>query len=50
MYMPFACTSVAEETNTSLGELVGYSIRFDDCCDPARTKIKYMTDGMLLRK
>jgi hypothetical protein len=28
---------------------VGYSIRFDDCTSP-RTKIKYMTDGMLLRE
>ncbi len=28
---------------------VGYAIRFDDCSDPARTRIKYMTDGMLLR-
>ena len=28
---------------------VGYSIRFDDMTSPA-TRIKYMTDGMLLRE
>jgi HrpA-like RNA helicase len=28
---------------------VGYSIRFDDATSPA-TRIKYMTDGMLLRE
>lgn len=32
-----------------LGEEVGYTIRFEDCTSP-RTKIKYMTDGMLLRE
>ena len=28
---------------------VGYAIRFEDCTGP-ETKIKYMTDGMLLRE
>ena len=28
---------------------VGYSVRFDDCSSSA-TKLKYMTDGMLLRE
>ena len=28
---------------------VGYSIRFEDCTSE-RTKVKYMTDGMLLRE
>ena len=28
---------------------VGYSIRFEDCTSE-RTRIKYMTDGMLLRE
>lgn len=32
-----------------LGTVVGYTIRFDDNSDPERTKIKYMTDGMLIR-
>lgn len=28
---------------------VGYTIRFEDCTSP-ETKIKYMTEGMLLRE
>ncbi|TPX69443.1 hypothetical protein SpCBS45565_g02466 [Spizellomyces sp. 'palustris'] len=40
---------VAEEMGTKLGDKVGYSIRFDDTTSPS-TKIKYMTDGMLLRE
>jgi len=28
---------------------VGYSIRFDDCTGP-NTRVKYMTDGILLRE
>jgi hypothetical protein len=40
---------VAEEVGTPLGQRVGYCIRFDDVSSPA-TKIKYMTDGMLLRE
>jgi ATP-dependent RNA helicase DHX8/PRP22 len=40
---------VAEEVGCRLGEEVGYTIRFEDCTSPS-TKIKYMTDGMLLRE
>lgn len=40
---------VAEEFGCQLGQEVGYSIRFEDCTSP-ETKIKYMTDGMLLRE
>lgn len=40
---------VAEEVGCVLGEYVGYSIRFEDLTSP-ETKIKYMTDGMLLRE
>lgn len=40
---------VSEEFGCKLGEYVGYSIRFDDCCSQD-TIIKYMTDGMLLRE
>lgn len=32
-----------------LGEEVGYTIRFEDVTSP-KTRIKYMTDGMLLRE
>ncbi|XP_038050051.1 ATP-dependent RNA helicase DHX33-like [Patiria miniata] len=42
-------TRVAKEMNVNLGEEVGYCVRFDDTTS-AKTKIKYMTDGMLLRE
>ena len=29
---------------------MGYSVRFDDQCDASATRIKYVTDGMLLRE
>jgi len=48
-----AATSVAkrvsEEWGCEVGDEVGYTIRFEDCTSPA-TKIKYMTDGMLMRE
>ncbi|KAJ4816526.1 RNA helicase family protein [Rhynchospora pubera] len=40
---------VAEECNVELGQKVGYSIRFDDMTTAA-TRIKYMTDGLLVRE
>lgn len=40
---------VAEEKGTQVGGLVGYHVRFDDCSS-AQTKIKFMTDGMLIRE
>ena len=40
---------VSEETDTTLGKTVGYSIRFEDVTSK-ETKIKYMTDGVLLRE
>eukprot|EP01029_Cantina_marsupialis_P027900 TRINITY_DN774149_c0_g1_i1.p1 TRINITY_DN774149_c0_g1~~TRINITY_DN774149_c0_g1_i1.p1 ORF type:complete len:956 (+),score=233.86 TRINITY_DN774149_c0_g1_i1:110-2977(+) len=40
---------VAEEVGCRLGEEVGYTIRFEDKTSDA-TRIKYMTDGMLLRE
>lgn len=39
---------VAEECGVELGQKVGYSIRFDDNTSSS-TRIKYMTDGLLLR-
>lgn len=41
---------VAEEMDVELGKEVGYSIRFEECCTPGRTVVKYLTDGMLLRE
>ncbi|MED6280298.1 ATPdependent RNA helicase [Characodon lateralis] len=41
---------VAEERGALLGHEVGYTIRFDDCSDPHATRIKFLTDGMLVRE
>jgi len=41
---------VAEEMGTFVGQKVGFSIRFEDCTDKLLTKIKYMTDGYLVRE
>ena len=40
---------VATEYGCTLGQQVGYTIRFDDMSSPA-TKLRYLTDGMLLRE
>ncbi|CAL0302375.1 unnamed protein product [Lupinus luteus] len=40
---------VAEEMDVTIGEEVGYSIRFEDVSS-AKTVLKYLTDGMLLRE
>lgn len=48
-----AATSVAEyvagKLNSELGQKVGYKIRFDDTSSD-RTKVKFMTDGILLEE
>ncbi|KAL0047023.1 hypothetical protein WJX82_004418 [Trebouxia sp. C0006] len=41
---------VAEEVGTELGQQVGYSIRFEEVCTQGVTRIKYCTDGVLLRE
>ncbi|XP_073986737.1 ATP-dependent RNA helicase DHX33 isoform X2 [Rhodnius prolixus] len=40
---------VAQEMGCGLGDEVGYSVRFEDVTSP-QTKVKYVTDGMLLRE
>ncbi|KAL7260770.1 hypothetical protein ACSBR1_006437 [Camellia fascicularis] len=40
---------VAEECGVELGQKVGYSVRFDDMTSSSM-RIKYMTDGFLLRE
>lgn len=40
---------VAQELGATLGEKVGYTVRFEDVTS-SNTRIKYMTDGMLLRE
>ncbi|PWN35355.1 P-loop containing nucleoside triphosphate hydrolase protein [Meira miltonrushii] len=40
---------VSEEMEVELGSTVGYAIRFEDCTSE-QTRIKYMTDGVLLRE
>ncbi|KXN87724.1 putative ATP-dependent RNA helicase DHX35 [Leucoagaricus sp. SymC.cos] len=41
---------VASEVGTVLGDEVGYTIRFEDVSSKERTRILYMTDGMLFRE
>lgn len=41
---------VSEEVGCKLGEEVGYSIRFEDRTSTRKTKIKYLTEGILLRE
>ncbi|CAH2222948.1 ATP-dependent RNA helicase DHX33 [Pelobates cultripes] len=42
-------TRVSEEKKTELSKLVGYTVRFEDATSE-ETKIKFLTDGMLLRE
>jgi pre-mRNA-splicing factor ATP-dependent RNA helicase DHX16 len=42
-------TRVSKQLGVRLGSVVGYKVRFDDCTS-RKTKIKYMTDGVLLRE
>jgi ATP-dependent RNA helicase DDX35 len=36
--------------SSDLGTQVGYTIRFEDVSDKERTRILYMTDGVLFRE
>jgi HrpA-like RNA helicase len=40
---------VAKEMGAELGDLVGYSIRFEDVSSN-KTRVKFLTDGMLIRE
>lgn len=40
---------VAAEKDVSVGGLIGYAVRFDECSGP-QTRIKYLTDGMIVRE
>lgn len=40
---------VATEQNGPLGKVVGYSVRFDEKSS-SETRIKYLTDGMIVRE
>lgn len=42
-------TRVSKEQGVSLGSLVGYAVRFDERYT-LETRIKYMTDGMIVRE
>lgn len=41
---------VAEERGCRLGGAVGYAIRFEDVVTPGETKLRFCTDGVLLRE
>jgi ATP-dependent RNA helicase DHX8/PRP22 len=44
-----AAERVADERRVDVGSLVGYAVRWDACCS-ATTRIRFMTDGVLLRE
>jgi ATP-dependent RNA helicase DDX35 len=41
---------VCDERSCVLGHEVGYAIRFEDCFRPGVTRVKFVTDGLLLRE
>ena len=43
-------TRVAEEQNCELGSTVGYHIRFDESFSREQTKVKFVTEGILIRE
>ena len=44
-----AAKRVSQELQERLGDVVGYSIRFEKLFSPQKTRLLYMTDGTLLR-
>ncbi|XP_041024117.1 probable pre-mRNA-splicing factor ATP-dependent RNA helicase DEAH9 isoform X2 [Juglans microcarpa x Juglans regia] len=49
-FSPQLAARVAEEMGVTLGEEVGYTIRFEDLTNSGTTMIKFLTDGVLLRE
>lgn len=43
-------TRVAQERGVALGTEVGYAVRFDERTDVHATRLKFLTDGVLLRE
>ena len=43
-------TRVAEERGAVLGDEVGFAVRFDSRCDRSLTRLKFVTDGLLIRE
>ena len=41
---------VAEERSVVLGDEVGFAVRFDSRCDLSSTRLKFVTDGLLIRE
>jgi ATP-dependent RNA helicase DDX35 len=41
---------ICDEKGCILGQQIGYSIRFEDCFTPNLTRIKFVTDGLLIRE
>ena len=41
---------VAQERSCGVGNEVGYTVRFDSNCSDSLTKIKYVTDGILVNE
>lgn len=41
---------ICDEKSCILGREVGYSIRFEDCFTPGLTRVKFVTDGLLIRE
>lgn len=41
---------VAQEMGVHLGDDVGYAVRFDKKSNPDKTRVKFLTDGMLLQE
>ena len=48
--VPLIFGTLASDVSCTMISQVGYTIRFEDVSDKERTRILYMTDGMLFRE